>query len=347
MKSWKNVSIPPTARIKDAIEAIEKGSVQICLVADDEDHLIGTITDGDVRRGILRGLDLSAPVTEIVNTTPTHAREGENPERILEVMQRRFLNQIPVLDAEGRIKELLLNPILSPSKVKDTVVVLMAGGLGTRLRPLTEECPKPMLHVGDRPILQRILEQLADFGFAKFVISVNYKADVITSYFGDGSSFGVDITYLHETKRLGTAGALGLMVEHPESPVIVMNGDLLTKVNFPQLLDFHIQSGSMATMCVRQYDIEVPYGVVHIEGNTLLGIEEKPMHSFFINAGMYVLDPKVLEMIPSDQEYDMTTLFEAIIAKGHTTTAFPVREYWMDVGRVDDLRRAQFDFSSC
>jgi NDP-sugar pyrophosphorylase family protein len=220
----------------------------------------------------------------------------------------------------------------------------MAGGLGSRLQPLTNECPKPMLRVGNKPILETILDNFIDYGFQRFYFAINYKADIITEHFGNGSKWGVDIRYLHEDRRLGTAGALSLLPEKIIDPLVVMNGDLLTKTNFKQLLDFHSLQAGLATMCVSEYDFQVPYGVVRTKDSRILGIDEKPIHRFFVNAGIYVLEPAALKSIPSATYFDMPSLFDCIIAIDFDTSVFPVREYWLDIGHMNDFDRACMEF---
>jgi NDP-sugar pyrophosphorylase family protein len=220
----------------------------------------------------------------------------------------------------------------------------MAGGLVNRLRPLTDECPKPMLKVGNKPLLETIVENFIEYGFHRFYISVNYMADVVESYFGDGSRWGVDIEYLHEEHRLGTAGALSLLPETPTEAILVMNGDLLTKVNFKQLLDFHYGHQAQATMCVREYDFQVPYGVVKIDGQRITSIDEKPIQRFFVNAGIYVLEPEALDLISSNIFFDMTTLFEKLIELKKEPAVFPIREYWLDIGHLADYNRANGEY---
>jgi NDP-sugar pyrophosphorylase family protein len=224
------------------------------------------------------------------------------------------------------------------------VVVIMAGGLGTRLTPITDEKSKPMVHVGPRPILETILDNCREHGFKNFYLSVNYKADMVKDYFGDGSRWDVSIRYLEESQRLGTAGPLSLLPKRPVKPFLVMNGDLLTKINLRQLLDFHAEHTAKATICVREYDFQVPYGVVRIKDHYVLSVDEKPVHRFFVNAGIYALDPDTLDLIPSDTLFDMTSLFQRLIEKSYQTAAFPIREYWLDIGRLNDLERAQVDY---
>lgn len=343
--SWDKVLIPPGASIHDAIEAIDRGSLQICLVVDAERRLLGTVTDGDIRRAILAGMDMGAPAAGIMYRTPHIGREGDAKETLLARMAAEMIRQIPLLDAEGRVVGLAyVDDLLNPPKARENWVVLMAGGMGTRLRPLTESAPKPLLTVGDKPLLETILESFVEQNFRRFYMAVHYRADMIRDHFGDGGKWDVEIRYVEEDTRLGTAGALRLIPERPQSPMIIMNGDLLTRVNFEHLLDYHRQHASKATMCVRAYDFRVPFGVVQIEDSRITGIDEKPLHSFFVNAGIYVLEPEVIDRIPEGQLYDMTTLFEGIIKSEDTTAVFPIHEYWLDVGRMDDLDQANKEF---
>ncbi len=346
MKDWRKASVGPKDSIRAAIEAIDSNTVKILLVVDGEDRLLGTVTDGDVRRGLLRGVSLDDPVDTVMNSHPvSHAVSGSR-EEALQVMQEKMIGQIPILNPEGRVVELQTQEELQFPAVAETWVVLMVGGLGTRLRPLTEDTPKPMLKVGDKPLLETIVRSFARQGFRRFFLCVNYRADLFKDHFGDGAELGIRIDYLHEDRRLGTAGALRLLPEKPPGPVIVMNGDLLTSVDFRHLLDFHNTQSADATMCVRDYHLEVPYGVAVIDDQRLVAISEKPRHHFFVNAGIYVLSPESLEVIPPSGPYHMTELFQALIDGGQGTTVFPIREYWLDIGRVNDLERAQGDFDS-
>ncbi|MFC6648217.1 sugar phosphate nucleotidyltransferase [Paenibacillus rhizoplanae] len=220
----------------------------------------------------------------------------------------------------------------------------MVGGLGTRLRPFTDDIPKPMLKVGDKPILETIIEGFKNYGFTKFILSVNYKKEIIKAYFQDGKHLDVYIEYIEEGKRLGTAGALSLLSEKPNAPFFVMNGDLLTKMNYEQLMEFHCETKSNATICVREYEYQIPYGVIETENHRLLSIVEKPVHKSFVNAGIYVLDPQVLEHVPQDEFYDMPDLFKKLMDMQGGVSAFPLREYWLDIGQVDDYEKANGDF---
>lgn len=339
------MTVAPDTPILKTLEIIDKGARQIALVVDENDRLLGTVTDGDIRRGLLKGKSLHDPVSDVMNAYPIVASPYDTKEDILALMKLRQLHQIPVVDEDGRILRVeILDDLLRPAK-RDNIVVLMAGGLGTRLRPLTHECPKPLLKVGNKPILETILLNFIEHGFYRFYLSVNYKADMIKEYFGDGSRWNVEIRYLHEEKSLGTAGALSLLPEVPDAPFFVMNGDLLTKVNFGQLLDFHRTHRAYATMCVREYDHQVPYGVVRLNRHQLLGIEEKPVQRFFVNAGIYVLEPDTLSLIPENDFFDMPSLFELLVQQEKQTIAFPIREYWLDIGRLADFERANLEFA--
>jgi NDP-sugar pyrophosphorylase family protein len=304
---------------------------------------VGTVTDGDVRRGILRGVALEDPVKLVMNSNPATASEDSSRAKILEQMHKRGLRHMPIVSWRGLLVGLEIDSgLVTPAR--DNWVVLMAGGLGTRLRPFTSVFPKPLLPVGEKPLMETTLEALIAHGFHKFFISVNYKAKLIEEYFGDGKKWGVKIKYVHESKRMGTAGSLTLLPGKPTQPVLVINGDVLTKINYQQLLDFHLEQRARATMCVREYDFQVPYGVVETEKHKIVRISEKPTERLFVNAGIYVLDPAAVAMIPKRTRFDMTALFERLIRKKQDTAAFPVREYWMDIGRVVDFERASADY---
>lgn len=344
MKEWKQILITQDVTIHNTLQIIDSGAMQIALIVDEENHLLGTVTDGDIRRGILKGIMLEEPVKRIMNPHPTVAKSYERRDIVLAVMKLKRLNHIPVIDDDGRVINVETLQDLIKEDVKENIVVLMAGGLGTRLRPLTNDCPKPLLKVGGKPVLETILENFMEYGFRKFYLSVNYKAHMIKEYFGNGSRWGIEINYIDEEKQLGTAGALSLLQEKPKQPLLVMNGDLLTKVNFQQLLDFHSVNQAQATMCVREYHFQVPYGVVKMKQNRLTGIDEKPVKHFFVNAGIYIIEPKALDLIAHNEYFDMPNLFTKIIDEGGETTAFPIREYWMDIGQLNDYEQANVEF---
>jgi dTDP-glucose pyrophosphorylase len=344
--SWQKTLVAPTASIRDTLAIIDAASLQIALVVDGDRRLLGTVTDGDVRRAILGGHALEDPVSAIMNTQPTVARLSETRDEIFAAMKSRQLHQIPVLNAAGEVVGIESLDALLYAGPRPNPVVIMAGGPGRRLRPLTADCPKPLLRIGNKPILETILETFVGEGFTRFYIAVNYRGDMLERQIGDGSRWNAEIRYLRETSALGTAGALSLLPERPDQPLIVMNGDVLTKVNFGHMLDFHRREGAAATMAVRQFEQVVPYGVLTIDRHRIASIREKPMFSFFVNAGIYVLDPACLDLMPSPgAPCDMPDLFSTLIAHGRPTAAFPIREYWIDVGQVDDLERARGEYS--
>lgn len=345
MSDYKKTLVSPTITIRQALTHLDQTALQILLVVDGQHKLLGTITDGDIRRGLLQGLSLESSIESLIFKTPTVGYINESNQEIIKKAIAKKLHQIPVVDAENRVVGLkkideLLKPEIKPNKV-----VLMVGGLGTRLYPLTKETPKPMLKVGEKPILETIVSRFADYGFVNIVMCVNYKAEMIQAYFGDGSKFGVNIQYVLEQERMGTAGALSLLMAKPDEPFFVMNGDLLTNVNFESLLDYHQTQQAKATMCVREYDFQVPYGVVKVEGNQIQSIEEKPVHKFFVSAGIYMLSPETLDYIPEGQYFDMPTLFEKLIVQSQNTVSFPIHEYWLDIGRMNEYEQANREYS--
>ena len=336
--------VSASATILDTLKIIDTHGVPFGLVHD-SGVLIGTVTDGDIRRGILAGVALSEPVAKVMNTEPVVASSEMSDSDAAKLMRRQSIGHLPVIDTEKRIIGLKVLKDLDPKPASRHPVVLMAGGRGARLRPLTEDVPKPMLEVGGRPILESIIERFAGQGFTDFTISVNYKADLIEEYFADGTAHGVTISYVHEDEALGTCGALALIKEKPSVPFIVMNGDVLTKVNFHHLLKYHENHAAPATMSVREYRFTVPFGVVETESTHLQSIAEKPEHTFFVNAGIYVLNPDVLDMMDPGAAMDMPDLFNALLEAGRTPTVFPLREYWLDIGRLVDLDQAKRDYS--
>lgn len=344
MKNIKNIKLNINSTIKEALQIIDNGALQIALVVDENDKLQGTLTDGDIRRGLLKGLDLNSSIESIIFKTPTIAKISDTKEEILKLALSKKLHQIPIVDDAGKILGIQEIEELIKPKEKTNQVVLMVGGLGTRLRPLTENTPKPMLKVGNKPILQTIVEKFSEYGYTNIVMCVNYKSHIIQDYFGDGKEFGVNIEYIQEVQRMGTAGALSLLNEKPTEPFFVMNGDLLTNVNFEHLDNYHTSNQSMGTMCVREYDFQVPYGVVNIKDSRILSIEEKPVHKFFVSAGIYMLSPEVLDYIPQNQFYDMPTLFEKMISENKNAISFPLREYWLDIGRMEEFEKANNEY---
>lgn len=344
MSDWRKVTISPEDTIGRAVDIIDRTSLQIALVVGTGNTLLGTLTDGDIRRGLLKGFVLSDSVANIYNRQPLIAYSDTPIDQVHFRMKRYYIKQMPVIDPDGKIVSLqILKDILSRDP-KKSPVVLMAGGLGSRLRPLTNDCPKPLLRVGGKPILEIILERFVEEGFQNFFISVNYMADLVRDNFGDGSRWDVSIRYLQEDQRLGTAGGLSLLPEITEDPVIVMNGDLLTKISFNSLLNFHKDSRASATMCIREHEVRIPYGVVRAESARLIELQEKPVQKIMVNAGVYVLSPEAIRLIPENQYYDMTELFNRMIELNWHTAIYPIKEYWIDIGRMKDFEMANMEF---
>ncbi|SHF80870.1 CBS domain-containing protein [Modicisalibacter ilicicola DSM 19980] len=342
MKHWEAALVTPGTSLEQAIEVLDRAALRIVLVADEHRTLLGTLTDGDIRRALIRHLPLSVAVDKVMNAAPRVASREWSRERLLAIMEQYEVLQLPVVDEERRIIGLENLHDLLNQQTHDNPVFLMAGGFGTRLRPLTNDCPKPMLHVGDKPILQMILENFVQAGFHRFYISTHYMPEVIRNHFGDGSRWGVSITYIHEEEPLGTGGALGLLPkEEIDLPLFLMNGDLLTSLNFQSLLQFHREHPASATMCVREYEYQVPYGVVESDGYRITSMVEKPLQRFFVNAGVYLLDPALIQRVEPGARIDMPTLLEQEMAEQGHVNMFPVHEYWLDIGRMDDFKRAQ------
>lgn len=338
------VALAPDVGMREAMRRLEETHLGIVLVADADRRLLGTVTDGDIRRALIAGLPMDAPIARVMNARPLVAPAQASAEEIAARMRSADLLQMPVVDAAGRLVSLHLLRDTAGEARHPNRVLLMAGGVGRRLRPLTDSVPKPMLNIGGRPILETILSAFAAQGFEHFYISVNYRAEVIRAHFGDGSKWKVRIEYVEESEPLGTAGALSLLPAPSVDPLFVMNADLLTRVDFEALRDFHVATGAAATMCVREYAVEVPYGVIEMEGGRLVNIAEKPSFSHFINAGIYLLSPDAVASVPFGRPYDMTSLFRDLIARGAHCASFPVHEYWLDIGQTSDFERAHGEF---
>ena len=347
MYNWKKSILKQTDTMKMAIIALNEESLRIVMIVDDNEKLIGTITDGDIRRALIKHFSLDTPVTDFMFKTPTIASEKDSDESILLKMKELDLLQIPVVDSSGKIVRLMSLQHSTKKEKLANPVFLMAGGFGKRLKPLTDIVPKPLLKVGSKPILENILNQFIKSGFYNFYISTHYKSEMLREYFGDGSDWNVSIKYIHEEKPLGTAGGLGLLPRNLINlPILMMNGDLLTKIDFKELLDFHLKEGGDATVCVRGYDFQVPYGVVETDGKSITSIVEKPIHKFFVNAGIYVLKPSMLDTIDGISYLDMPTLLEKKISGLGKINMFPVHEYWLDIGQMEQFDKAQRDIKS-
>lgn len=344
MTKWKSVLISPETPLSEAIAKIDASGLQAALIVDENALLHGILTDGNIRRAILAGKNLQVPVSEVMNSKPTTVPVGTSNEEKLDLMRRLTIHHLPLVNDVGHVVGLSTLDDLIGATARPNWVVLMAGGLGQRLQPLTEDRPKPLLPVAGKPILEIIVEGFSAQGFKHIFLSINYKAEMIRDHFGDGSRWGVQIEYLHEKTRMGTAGALSLLPDRPTDPLLVMNGDLLIQTKFDNLLQFHQAHDAAATMAVREYELRVPYGVVRLDGARIQKIEEKPTQRFFINAGIYALSSAALDHLLPDEFCDMPTLFDRLISNSLTTSAYPLREYWLDIGRMEELERAQSEW---
>lgn len=340
--NWKNILVSPSSTIQNALKIIDKGALQLALIVDFDNRLLGTVTDGDIRRALISDISLSQPISEIMFTSPTVVDVSISRAQVLELMNVKQLNSIPIID-NGIVVGLETIHHLTQKTKYDNPVFLMAGGFGTRLKPLTDNCPKPLLKVGDKPILETVLLSFIKSGFYNFYISTHYLPKMIQEYFGDGTKWGISINYVHEEQPLGTGGALGLLPKDlPNLPVLMMNGDVLTKVDLEALLVFHNENNANATMCVREYEYQVPFGVIESEGNKIKSMVEKPIQRFHVNAGIYVVSREIIDQVKNNEVIDMPSLLERHLA--NNVLMFPFHEYWLDIGRMDDYNRAQSDF---
>lgn len=338
---WRKALLPANATIAQAIHNLDESHLQIVLVVSSEGVLLGTITDGDIRRSFLRGLDLSSPIDAIVHRDPMVVPPEMSRETVLHLMQANKLRQLPVIDTHRHVVGLHLWDEITVASIRPNLMVIMAGGLGTRLRPHTEDCPKPLLPIAGKPMLEHIIERAKIEGFRHFVLAIHYLGHMIEDYFGNGDRWQVEIDYLREEAPLGTAGALGLLNPRPEMPFVVSNGDILTDIHYGEMLDFHDRYSAAATMAVRLHEWQHPFGVVTIKDVDIVRLEEKPVNRTHINAGVYALDPTALDVLASSEPCDMPTLFERLQERGNRTVAYPIHEPWLDVGRPDDLDYAR------
>ena len=336
---WEKTFLSQTGLIKDAIEVLSETSLRIVLVADSSLRLLGTVTDGDIRRGLLRGLNIESPISEVVNRRPIVVPENISRESVLKIMSANKIFQIPIVDDELKLVGLHLWEDLSAPANRENIFVIMAGGKGTRLLPKTEKTPKPMLLINGKPILEHIINHAKAEGFTKFIITIHHLGDVIESYFGNGSSLGVEISYIREDLPLGTAGALSLIDPIPSQPIIVTNGDVLTGIRYGEMLDFHIQNDANATMAVQVHEVHIPYGVIQTSGLYVTGYEEKPTQRFLINAGVYIIDPNCLLNISKNSVVDMPSFMDSLKAKGLSTMAYLIHERWLDLGSHEDFAK--------
>ncbi len=334
--------------IKKVINAIEKGGVRIALLLNKENKLLGTISDGDIRRGLLRGLTLESPLSEILRSNCLTATLLTKKDEIKKIMRENAISQIPIVDKNKKFLGLEISEEILPKSSRfllPNCALLMAGGRGERLRPITDNCPKPLLPVNGKPILEIILEQCIDAGICNFYISVNYLAEQIINYFGNGSKWNVDIQYLREDIPLGTAGPLKLLPDSLEKPLILINGDVLTKTNFHNVLNYHNSNFADITICAREQIISCPYGVIEVEGINFQSMVEKPTFRQLVNAGIYVLNPSVFSLIQKNEYFDMPDLIGLCKEKKQKIIVYPVHEYWLDIGKPESLDKAHYDWS--
>jgi dTDP-glucose pyrophosphorylase len=338
--NWQAALLSEGASIEQAIRRLNDAALQIVMVVNPQGQLVGTITDGDIRRALLRGLTVADTTDDILARQALVVPPDMRPESVMQLMRANRIHQLPVVDDQCRVVGLHLWDEISGPSERPNLMVIMAGGLGTRLAPHTETCPKPLLPVAGKPMLEHIIERAKDEGFSRFVLSVRYLGQMIEEHFGDGRRWGVRIDYLRENDPLGTAGALSLLTPQPDLPFIVTNGDVLTDIRYGEMLDFHVRNHAHATMAVRMYEWQHPFGVVHTEGVNIVGFEEKPVHRSHVNAGVYALNPSALDALRSGERCDMPTLFEAVRAQSGRTVVYPMHEPWLDVGRPSDYAEA-------
>lgn len=331
-----NILINPNCTVREVLEKLNIGGKGIVLVVDDEEKLIGTITDGDIRRAILKGASLECSIDDIVHYNPVSVKSSATKDEIKDIFIRKAVKQLPVVDENRVVVDLIsINDILLPEG-KDNPVIIMAGGLGTRLKDLTQEVPKPMLKVGQDPILQHIINNFKQYGYNKILISVNYKAEIIENYFQDGYAYGVKIEYIKEKKRLGTAGGIRLAKDYLDKPFFVVNGDIFTNLNFDNMMKFHLENNFDITVGTKKYSYQIPYGVIETKGKEIKEIKEKPEINYLINGGIYCLNPELIDYIPEDKYFEITDLIDMCLKKGLKVGNYEIKDYWMDIGKLED-----------
>lgn len=338
---WRQAILPANATIQQAISNLDQVSIKIVLVVNEAGELEGTISDGDIRRGLLKGLNLSSEIATVIHRNALVVPPEMGREMVMQLMVANKIQQIPVVDERQHVIGLHLWDEITTPPMRSNLMVIMAGGMGTRLLPHTENCPKPLLPIAGKPMLERIIERAKSEGFSHFVLAIHYLGHMIEDYFGNGERLDVRIDYLREPAPLGTAGALGLLNPRPDAPFVVTNGDVITDIRYGELLDFHIRHNAAATMAVRVHEWQHPFGVVQTQGVEIVGFEEKPVARSHINAGVYVLDPNALSALSAVARCDMPTLFERLRVQAKRTVAYPMHEPWLDVGRPDDLAVAR------
>ena len=337
---WSQAFLPVNSNIKEAVQILNEISLRIVLVTDETGALVGTISDGDIRRGLLKGLDLASPIESIVHHDALVVPPNLNRDVVVQLMMSNKIQQIPIVDEKMHVVGLHLWDQINASTARSNRMVIMAGGKGSRLYPQTENCPKPLLPIAGKPILEHIIERAKVEGFSHFILAIYYLGHMIEEYFGNGDALGVKIEYLREEFPLGTAGALSLLNPVPESAFVVTNGDVITDIRYGELLDFHIQQKATATMAVRIHEWQNPFGVVLTQGIEIIGYEEKPVSRSHINAGVYVIEPSAIRHLVKSVPCDMSTLFKLLQKEEDKVVAYAIHERWLDVGRPDDLLMA-------
>lgn len=328
------------SNISDALKNLNQSGFQLIFLIDKDKRLIGTISDGDIRRGLLNGYLLSDEVIKIANLNPHKITSQENKLNIKEIMKKNRIRQIPIIDSQEKLLGIYIWDQDYGTKKMENSLLIMAGGRGTRLGDITKKIPKPMVDIGGKPILEHIITRAREQGFKKIIISIYYLGHVIKEYFGDGAQFDVEITYIEEEQPLGTAGALSLLSPNPNLDLFIVNGDLLTDINYKEMLQFHKINAGIATMAVRINEIQNPFGVVFTDGFRIIGYEEKPLFRNLVNAGIYVISPELIKNVEKNTFLNMPDLFEIARKKGFDTVAFPIHEDWIDVGHPQDLKKA-------
>lgn len=346
MRDWKATRLSRRDSLLKAMDVLNRSTLGIGLVVDERDRLEGVVVDGDVRRGVLAGMSLEAPVEQVMKPDPVTATAQQSSKTYIDIMLAKQVHQLPVVAADRQLVGLVLLRDLRSELASGLKAVVMAGGMGKRLRPLTEVNPKPLLSIADRPIMEHVLERLRASGIREVVVSTHYKSEMIQDYFGDGSSCGLAINYVKEENPFGTIGALRLMRDHLTEPFLVINGDVITSLDFSAMQAFHGNQAADMTVAVKKHNLQVPYGVVQVHGEAIVGLEEKPSLSVFINAGIYLINPGMIDFIPEGRSFDATDLIATLITARRTVSAFPVIEYWIDVGHPTDFERANNDLRS-
>ncbi len=342
MKDWKKVVVGPRDTLYKTVNILQESGLQISLVVDEDYKILGTVTDGDIRRALINNVSMDVPISEVMNSNPITALLSDSDHKIVKTMNKKKILHMPITDDAGVLKGLRVLQDFFDTNSYENSVLLMAGGFGKRLDPLTKDLPKPLLKITDVPILEDILVEFINNGFKNFIISVHYRAEMIKDYFGDGSKWGVNIDYIEEESPLGTAGCLGLIPDSSKRlPVIVSNGDLLTKVSYMHLLRFHEKNNGEITMCIREHAVEIPFGVVEVDNPNVVDFVEKPIKKYFINAGIYVLNSSVLNKVDGKSYLDMPDLLEKVRKNGGIINAFPIHENWQDIGIMTDFNSAK------